>query len=520
MEKNSIQHFDWGHIEWIYEPESGNSLSSMNIALTTILPHKRQERHIHYGNEQVIYVLSGKGIQHIGEGLSDIEPGSVYHIDAGSAHETINEGDESIRELIISMPVLHEQNLLMPRGGPEALWEIDADTEKVEITNEIMYIYEAIVAPMRIPVAIFDNQGSVVIKGRDYPEFCKTRCSSQANEVICPVYEIKGEYGPPHYNDLSAYICPYGLTVFLVPITLAGKPIGIIKAGHIRTPSSSLSDSHNSADEASVNSSDIMPLVPKGTLKAVMQQLKKLSKSVENYYVFKKTEVELSKKEERIQDIAKHEVALEESLKSTREQVLNIQINNHFLFNTLNAIAGMAIKEHSLKTYQSIIDLAKMLRYTASSQNYFVQIKTEMQYLHNYINLQMLRYGDRLEVDFDISEEIKNKNMPYNCLQPMVENCFIHGFKNTKDNMRISISGIIKEGNITIEVRDNGEGMSEEVLSSLRQRINEFERHELRGLAMVYSKLKLIYEDSFDFAVESMQGCGTTVRIVLPDHIA
>jgi len=520
LEKSSVQNFDWGYIEWIYEPEPGNALSSMNIALTTILPHKRQERHIHYGNEQVIYVLSGRGIQLIGEGLSDIEPGSVYHIDAGSAHETINESDEPIRELIISMPVLHEQTLLIPKVGQEALWEIGADNENVEITNEIMYIYEAIVAPMRIPVTIFDNQGSVVIKGRDYPEFCKTRCSSQSNEVICPVYEIKGEYGPPHYNDLSAYICPYGLTVFLLPIMLGGKPIGIIKAGHIRTPSSSLSDSPIAEDEASANPSDIMPLVPKGTLKAVMQQLKKLGKSVESYYVFKKTEAELSKKEELIQDIAKHEVDLEESLKSTREQVLNIQINNHFLFNTLNAIAGMAIKEHSLKTYQSIIDLSKMLRYTASSRNYFVQIKDEMQYLHNYTNLQLLRYGNKLEVDFDISEEIKSRNMPYNCLQPIVENCFIHGFKNAKDNMRIRISGIIKDGAIIIEISDNGEGMSEDVLYSLRQRVNEFERHELRGLTMVYSKLKLIYENNFDFAIESTQGHGTAVKIALPDHIA
>jgi len=509
LEKSSVQYFDWGHIEWIYEPEPGNSLSSMNIALTTILPHRRQERHIHYGNEQVIYVLSGKGIQLIGEGLSDIEPGSVYHIDAGSAHETINESDEPIRELIISMPVLHEQTLLMPKGGHEAYWGSDADNENVSITNEIMYIYEAIVTPMRIPVAIFDNNGSVVIKGKDYPDYCKTRCIGRGNEVNCPVYEIKGEYGPPHYNDLSAYICPYGLTVFLVPIMLGGKSIGIIKAGHIRTPSSGI-----------YHPNELMPLVPKGTLKAVMQQLKKLSKSIENYYVFKKTEVELNKKEEIIQDIAKHEVALEESLKLTREQVLNIQINNHFLFNTLNAIAGMAIKEHSLKTYQSIIDLSKMLRYTASSQNYFVHIKDEMQYLHNYTNLQMLRYGDRLEVDFDISEEIKSKNMPYNCLQPIVENCFIHGFKNTKDNMKIKISGVIKEGNIIIEINDNGEGMSEEVLSSLRQRIAEFEQYELRGLTMVYSKLKLIYEYDFDFAIESTQGHGTAVRIVLPDHIA
>lgn len=520
MEKSSIQHFDWGHIEWIYEPEPGNSLSSMNIALTTILPHRRQERHIHYGNEQVIYVLSGKGIQLIGEGMSDIEPGSVYHIDAGSAHETINSGDEPIRELIISIPVHHEQTLLFPEGEAQLPAKGDANKGEVNITDEIAYIYETIVAPMRIPVSIFDNQGRIVIKGKDYPEFCKTRCSKQRNGVSCPVYEIKGEYGPPHYNDLSAYICPYGLTVFLVPIMLGGKPMGIIKAGHIRTPSSGLSDSQGGADETSANSSDIMPLVPKGTLKAVMQQLKKLSKSIENYYVFKKTEAELSKKEELIQDIAKHEVALEESLKSTREQVLNIQINNHFLFNTLNAIAGMAIKEHSLKTYQSIIDLSKMLRYTASSRNYFVQIKDEMQYLHNYTNLQLLRYGERLEVDFDISEEIKSRNMPYNCLQPIVENCFIHGFKNAKDNMRIRISGIIKEGTIIIEIRDNGEGMSEEVLASLRQRINEFELHELRGLTMVYSKLKLTYEDNFDFAIKSMQGHGTVVEITLPDYIA
>ena len=207
---------------------------------------------------------------------------------------------------------------------------------------------------------------------------------------------------------------------------------------------------------------------------------------------------------------------LEETLKSAREKVLNIQINNHFLFNTLNALAGTAIKEKAVETYQSIIDLSKMLRYTSTNENQFVQIKNELQYIQNYTNLQKLRYGNRLDINVNISPDINDKNIPFNCLQPIVENCFIHGFKDMKSGMKINITALINKNNMIIEIIDNGIGINDDALKKLRDKIIGYDKYELRGLMMTYSKLKLFYGDKFNFIIDSSKGSGTKVKIVLP----
>ncbi|MBV7271759.1 histidine kinase [Clostridium sp. PL3] len=509
--KGNIQSFEWGYIEWIYEPDSNNPVNNMSIGIVTILPNKRQNRHIHYGDEQVMYVLSGEGDQLIGDIISNIKAGQIYHMEAGIIHETINTGDEAIKHLLISIPVQYEQNMFMQKEELEIFNSSKVFNDTVKIDDEISYIYEALVNPLKMPVAIFDLGGKIIIKGRDYPEFCKDNCLIDKNDGICPMYSNKGEYAPPQYKALSAVICPHGLTVFTTFITLNNKPIGMIKGGHIQTVSSNSNNYDNSNKE--------IHIVPKGTLNAVLQQLKKLSKAIENYYVFKNVKIELSKKEEIIRDIIKNEIALEESLKLTKEKILNIQINNHFLFNTLNNIASLAVKEDAMKTYQSIIDISKTLRYTAANQNHFVQLKSEIEFLKNYTNLQKLKYGERLKINIDASTDINNKNVPFNCLQPIVENCFVHGFKNINKDMKINIIVKLNKDYLIIDINDNGMGLNEENLDKLRSKISEYEKYELRGLMMVYYKLRLFYGENFDFKIESSKDKGTNVRITLPEYI-
>ena len=501
----NIQYFEWGYIEWIYEPDFNNTINNMSIGITTILPNKRQNKHIHYGNEQFIYVLSGEGIQLIGDKISEMKPKQIYHMEAGIIHETINQGDKPIKHLLIAIPAHYDPNILIQKEELGIVAAEDEFDESIKVNSEISYIYETIVNPLNMPVSIFDMDGNVVIQGKNYPQTCISNCLHDSENKNCPMYSLKGEYKPPHYTDLSALICPYGLTVVNNPIMLNNKPIGIIKGGHIKT----------SKDNSDSNNENI---VPKGTTNAVLQQLKKLSKTIQNYYIFRYTEIKLNKKEEIIQDIVKNEVALEETLKLAKDKVLNIQINNHFLFNTLNAVAGMAIKENAFETYQSIIDISKMLRYTSSNENQFVKLKSELQYIQNYTNLQKLRYGERLSVNIDISPDINEKSIPFNCLEPIVENCFIHGFKDMKKGMKLNIIGSLDKNNIVIEISDNGIGINHQALMQLRNKITEYEKYEIRGLMMTFSKLRLFYGNNFNFTIESSECDGTTVKLVLPEY--
>lgn len=502
MKRNNIQHFDWGWIEWIFEPEYGSSTNIMHIGITTLYPGMRQTMHVHYGDEQFLYVLSGRGHQLIGDEVTIIETGASSHIEAGSVHETVNIGDEPLVQLLISIPANFENSLSL-QGKASALRSGLEDQDAViRIDDKIRTMYEGLINSLKMPISIFNEEDTIIIEGRDYPEYCRQKCGIAENLHNCCMYGIKDNYSSPHYTDPSAFVCPYGLTVFIIPIQLRDKTIGFIRGGHLGT------------------SPDSPEYMPEARMKAILVQIKKLSKSIVDYYVLENTELQLGKKEEIIQDISRHEMLLEESLKSTQEKVLSIQINNHFLFNTLNALAGLAVKENAIKTYESIISLSKMFRYSLKTGSNLVKLRNELDYLADFIYLQKLRYSDRLVVSLDIAEEIKDVSLPFNCLQPILENCFIHGFRDKKGKMLIVVSGRREQGNVVIEIHDNGSGMTEEEVEALNQKIHDLDSGGIpNGLKMIYTKLKYFYGDGFSFNVAGEAGNGTSVVITIHDSI-
>ena len=494
MNINNIQHFDWGHIEWIFEPEYSNSTNIMHIGITTLYPGMRQKKHVHYGDEQFLYVLSGMGHQLIGDEVTTIETGASSHIEAGSVHETVNISDEPLVQLLISIPANFENSLLPQNKETKLPDSRDNNDTSIKIDDKIRSMYEGLVHSLKIPLSIFDAEDNAIIEGHGYPDYCRNRCNIDESLHNCSIYGIKDNYSSPHYSDPSAFICPYGMTVFVIPIQLQGKIIGVIRGGHIRT------------------SPDNPDYIPEARMKAISLQIKKLSKSIVNFYRFENTEVQL-------QDISRHETMLEESLKSTQERVLSIQINNHFLFNTLNALAGLAVKENAFKTYESIISLSKMFRYSLKTGSNLVKLRNELDYLVDFIDLQKLRYSERLEVSFDIAEEIKDILLPFNCLQPILENCFIHGFRDKKDKLSIVVSGRKEDDRVIIAIRDNGTGMDAAAAEALNLKVRQLDRVGVpSGLKMIYSKLKLYYGQDLDFEISSKPGIGTSVKITIIDR--
>lgn len=518
MSTPNIQYFDWGQVEWIYEPDVINSYNIMSIGIYTILPGKGQNRHIHYGDEQLLYVLSGDGKQIIGDTVSVKGPGAIFHIEAGSIHETINTGYEPLKELVISIPANYENNLFKDNKS-----SISRDNEikygtSIEINGEIKNICEGFSNSLKIPISIFDKEGNVIIEGKGFPALCEAKCSIDKNMCNCCFYEIQDKYTQPQYSDTTAFICPYGLSVFIMPVLCNDQVIGSIKGGHIRI-SPDISDDTGVIieDGISETSGESTQFSSKASIKAILIQFKKLNKHIVNHYIFKNTEIELDKKEEIIRDITRHETLLEGSLKSTQEKVLSIQINNHFLFNTFNALASLAVKENAYKTYDSIINLSKMFRYTLKTNSNFVKLKDEVEYLSNFIDLQKLRFGEKLNVSFDLPEEIDDINIPFNCIQPILENCFIHGFKNKNGRMDINMSIKKEKTGIIIKICDNGTGVNEKDLDLLNARMHQIQKEDiLSGLMMIYSKLQLLYKEKFTFEIYSIPKNGTKVEIILP----
>ncbi len=160
-----------------------------------------------------------------------------------------------------------------------------------------------------------------------------------------------------------------------------------------------------------------------------------------------------------------HAAELEARLTEARLQALQMQLNPHFLFNTLNAIASLMHKDVEAAD-QMIVRLSDLLRYALESTDaQEVPLRQELDFLKRYIEIQQTRFGDRLVVNFEIPPETLDAQVPNLSLQPLVENAIQHGIEPHARTGRIILRARRLEDKLQLEVQDNGAGLSREGIS-------------------------------------------------------
>lgn len=202
---------------------------------------------------------------------------------------------------------------------------------------------------------------------------------------------------------------------------------------------------------------------------------------------------------------------------------LQMQINPHFLYNTLETINSISSIYGCTEVCTMSQNLGEMFRYSINiRKNEFIRLKDEIQNIRNYISIQLIRFDNRFEVVFNITEEIMMCHVLKLILQPIIENSFIHGFKGKKHGGRMEVSAIREGENLIIKIEDNGNGMSEEKLSELNTYLTDKEDRVVRekrrsiGIKNVNSRIKLSFGDIYGIKIESKENNGTTVSIILP----
>jgi len=205
--------------------------------------------------------------------------------------------------------------------------------------------------------------------------------------------------------------------------------------------------------------------------------------------------------------------AITEAFSRQEEKTLNIQIRNHFLFNALNSIASLAIRDNSMDTYSAILDLSELLRGLLRKEGTRVPLAEELIFLQRYLSLQELRHEGSLNVIWNRSSSAEKVIVPHNFLQPIAENAFVHGFKDQRGQKELRITTALEGNHAVITVQDNGCGMEESQLTALRTSLSAGSTH---GLSLVYRKLAGVFGMDFKMELNSKPGTGTVFRIVLP----
>lgn len=202
------------------------------------------------------------------------------------------------------------------------------------------------------------------------------------------------------------------------------------------------------------------------------------------------------------------------TLRKTELKALQAQINPHFLYNTLDAIAWLCEEERYKDAVEMVNSLAKLFRISISRGHELITIEKEMQHAKSYLKIQNFRYKNQFTYSFDVDEECLNYLCNKIILQPIIENAIYHGIDRMVDEGKINI-GIHQKGDtILFTVEDNGVGMTEEQCEEILHK-DASDRVGI-GIKNVNDRIKIYFGEEYGLTIQSELDEGTCVTISMP----
>lgn len=198
---------------------------------------------------------------------------------------------------------------------------------------------------------------------------------------------------------------------------------------------------------------------------------------------------------------------LEARLAQSRLQVLKMQLHPHFLFNTLNAISELMHRDPEAAD-RMLTDLSDLLR--MSFENLEVQeisLKQELEFLNKYLEIEQMRFQDRLKVEMNIAADTLDASVPNMILQPLVENAIKHGLSPRAEGGRIDIGAVRRNGHLQITVSDDGIGVPFGDVQGVAEGV---------GLSNTRRRLKHLYGDGHSFELDSTDPHGLRINLSIP----
>ncbi|WP_394923622.1 sensor histidine kinase [uncultured Robinsoniella sp.] len=205
----------------------------------------------------------------------------------------------------------------------------------------------------------------------------------------------------------------------------------------------------------------------------------------------------------------------QEEKRRSEIKALQMQINPHYIYNTLASIKWLIWQGDAGKSSQTIDAFIKLLRNTISDTSECITIEQEIENLRNYVLINQTRYGDQVQVAYDVMEECMDCMIPKMLLQPFIENAFFHAFPSGRNgNITVCIRKV--ESDLNIEIADDGVGMKKSRVLSLSSGHDKSEHFSGIGINNVDDRLKLLYGADYGLNILSQEKEGTTVIIKLP----
>lgn len=223
---------------------------------------------------------------------------------------------------------------------------------------------------------------------------------------------------------------------------------------------------------------------------------------------------------QKIKELIQIEYKSKIEKRTAQLKAMQAQINPHFLYNALQSIGGVALSRNAPEIYEHVRALSELFRYTIKMKSDLVTVADEIEHVTNFLQIQKLRFQDMIHIQIDIEEDCGIYELPKFILQPIVENCFVHGLEGQMEQWMVTIRVEKMMDEIEISIEDNGRGIDEERLEEIRRQLSNGGEDqglgESMGMINVNSRIKLIFGQEYGMFVTSSKGVGTTVKVVIP----
>ena len=220
---------------------------------------------------------------------------------------------------------------------------------------------------------------------------------------------------------------------------------------------------------------------------------------------------------DQVETLLVQEYEMQLSLQKAQHDALRAQINPHFLYNTLNAMSGIAQVRGCEEVSRLCESLSHIFRYSLNMTS-FSTVEQELTHLKHYIYVMDIRMHGEVQYRFDVDPDVLPYSIPRLTLQPIVENALQHGVRGVRHEKIVSVAVKLQEEFLSIAIADNGVGMDAEAFNRRLETSGsaEAEKGSSIGLINVNTRIRMLYGRHYGIRAESTPGAGTTIRVHLP----
>ena len=227
---------------------------------------------------------------------------------------------------------------------------------------------------------------------------------------------------------------------------------------------------------------------------------------------------------DKIKTLIEENIREQRNLQKSEMKALQAQITPHFLYNTMDSIVWLAESNRNEEVISITRAFSDFFRISLNRGNEWVRVRDEFKHIENYLTIQKIRYRDILDYSVEYEQEMEQKIMLKLLLQPLVENALYHGIKNKRSRGTISVRGWQDGKFLRFTVEDNGIGMTDEQLASVKEQLAGMPalkkpetENRIYGLYNVAKRLELYYNRTNLLDIQSRYREGTEVRLLVPE---